>query len=44
MYIASSKQGGLYMKTGAQMAGFMLRAQSREETAAFYRKLGLSAD
>ncbi len=31
------------MTTKAQMAGFMLRAQSREETAAFYQALGLQA-
>jgi 4a-hydroxytetrahydrobiopterin dehydratase len=32
------------MEIAAQMAGFMLRAHNREATAAFYRKLGLSAD
>jgi 4a-hydroxytetrahydrobiopterin dehydratase len=32
------------METSAHIAGFVLRAQNREETAAFYRKLGLSAD
>ena len=31
------------MSNAAQVAGFILRAQSREETSAFYRTLGLEA-
>jgi len=44
VYIASSKKGDLLMKTSAQVAGFILRSDDIEKTAAFYRTLGLGAN